>query len=141
MSLYLVFNKAKKYLVRCQCGYIHTTSASTLVIAGENNSDYTCPLCKKDASRIFKMRLLSEMDSKALHEWKKMTRIVYPINEVQKKFSLCTRWHDFFLFLHDMKEPNVKDSLIKLKKGIGEYNKNNCVWIRTSEFRAVRHCY
>lgn len=134
-------NKAKRYLVRCFCGNMHVAYGNTLMMHGENNSQYQCKLCKKDSSRLLKIQIMTDMESKALYEWKKLTRIVYPFNDVQKKFSLCTRWHDFFLFLHDMNEPKLKDSLIKLKNGIGEYNKNNCVWIRTSEFRAVRHCY
>ena len=131
------FNKAKKYLVRCECGNIHTTNGCTLIKAGENNSDFTCSLCRKDKSRLLRIRLLTDVDSKALYEWKKMTRIVYPFDKIQKKFSLCHRWHDFFNFLSDMKEPKLRESVLKLKQGFGEYNKKNCVWLRTDDFRTI----
>ena len=133
-----VKNKSKRYLVRCQCGMLHITYAKTLINKGSNNIDYTCDTCRKDHTRLTKSSFLRTIDSKALEEWIKLVNMIFKEN--QRKFSLCKEWWDFFAFLKDMKHAD-DDQILVNRQGFGEFNKQNCCWMRSdqSRFLKVRH--
>lgn len=128
------YNKMKKYLVRCECGNLHTTYGKTLISLGKNNTDYTCDMCRKDKKRLSKMRFLKMIDSKALSAWNYMVKVCYQ-KEGNINRTICKEWMDFFQFFKDMGEPNDNECLFHIRQ-FGEYNKKMCRWVDQKKFFA-----
>ena len=79
-----------------------------------------------------KMRGLA--GSKGYHAWKAMlARCENPNHPEYNRYGgrgifVCERWHDFFMFLDDMGEPEKGMSLDKINNNDGYY-KENCRWV------------
>lgn len=128
------YNKMKKYIVRCECGNIHSTYGKTLISLGRTNADYTCDLCRKDKQRLTKISFLKMIDSKALSAWNYMIKVCYK-KEGNINRTICKEWMDFFKFFKDMGEPKENECLFHVRQ-FGEYNKNVCRWVDKKKFFA-----
>lgn len=125
------FNKMKKYLVRCECGFLHETYGKTLMSVGEKNTDYRCEKCRVDPLRLSKMNVIRLIDSKAWSSWQYMVTVCFPTFGNTNR-HMNKKWYDFFEFLRDMSEPKDDQCLVLLKQ-YGEYNKNSCKWMERSK--------
>lgn len=125
-------NKSKIYLVRCECGNLEYVYGKRLVTNEKVKTDFSCMKCKKDKTRIEKIRFLKTIGSKSLSSWFYMIEQCYPKTGPIRR-TINEKWFDFFNFFNDLKEPKENECLM-LKGMIGEYNKRNCIWIDKAKF-------
>lgn len=118
-------NKAKRYLIACDCSARKVVYGSQLFNAGE--FIYECNQCHGDKKTIQDNRNLARQYRKEYNAWKRMFIVAnIPSNRRFNKRTIDKNWQNFGKFLTDVGSANNKQKLFCHNS---EYNKDTTKWI------------